>query len=233
MLLALPLEAHDWYAPRRFSRAGLAFVVLAHVLVFAALLWLPASIAPRAETVLSVSLLPIVEERTPPLAVEQPQPQPKPIAPAQPRPQPERLAVAAEAPAPSVATVPPPPAETPVVAPTVPTVASAPSSAVAAPAVAAALPSQPRFDADYLDNPKPLYPLLARRMGEEGRVVLRVRVAANGLPADVQVHSGSGSPRLDQAALETVRRWKFVPARLGHEAVAATVLVPIAFSLKD
>jgi protein TonB len=40
-------------------------------------------------------------------------------------------------------------------------------------------------------------------------------------------------PRLDDSALATVRRWKFVPARLGHEAVAAWVLVPIAFTLKD
>ena len=70
-------------------------------------------------------------------------------------------------------------------------------------------------------------------MGEQGRVVLRVRVDAQGLPIDVQLHASSGSERLDASALQTVRRWKFIPARLGNDAVAATVLVPIAFSLKD
>lgn len=92
---------------------------------------------------------------------------------------------------------------------------------------------QPRFDADYLLNPKPVYPALSRRMNEEGRVVLRVQVRADGNAAEVQLHTSSGSPRLDQSALDTVRRWKFVPARRGDEAVAATVLVPIVFSLKE
>lgn len=100
-----------------------------------------------------------------------------------------------------------------------------------APATVAAIP--PQFDADYLDNPKPPYPALSRRIGEQGRVVLRVRVDAGGLPRDIQLHTGSGSVRLDHAALDTVHRWKFVPARLGNDAVAATVLVPITFSLKD
>jgi protein TonB len=59
--------------------------------------------------------------------------------------------------------------------------------------------------------------------------VLRVQVAANGLPTDQAVHTSSGYERLDQVALDTVRRWKFVPARLGNEPVAASVLVPIVF----
>jgi protein TonB len=74
---------------------------------------------------------------------------------------------------------------------------------------------------------------MSRRSGEQGRVVLRVQVAASGLPTEVHLHAGSGSSRLDNSALETVRRWKFVPARLGSEPVAASVLVPIVFSLKD
>ena len=43
-------------------------------------------------------------------------------------------------------------------------------------------------------------------MGEQGRVVLRVRVDAQGLPIDVQLHASSGSERLDASALQTVRR---------------------------
>ena len=63
--------------------------------------------------------------------------------------------------------------------------------------------------------------------------MLRVHVEADGRAGDVQLHTTSGSPRLDQSALDTVRRWKFVPARLAQTPVAAWVLVPIAFTLKD
>jgi TonB family protein len=79
-----------------------------------------------------------------------------------------------------------------------------------------------------LDNPKPPYPPLSRRMGEQGRVVLRVHVTPEGAAGEVLLHASSGSPRLDESALATVRRWKFVPARRGAEPVAAWVLVPIS-----
>jgi len=69
-------------------------------------------------------------------------------------------------------------------------------------------------------------------MGEQGRVVLRVLVSAAGLPEKVELKSSSGSPRLDESALQTVRLWKFVPARQGTEPVSAWVLVPISFVLK-
>lgn len=92
---------------------------------------------------------------------------------------------------------------------------------------------QPRFNADYLDNPKPAYPSISRRMGEEGQVRLRVRVDAAGNPQQVEVEHSSGYPRLDAAARETVKRWRFVPARQGEQAVAATVIVPIQFTLRN
>ncbi len=94
-------------------------------------------------------------------------------------------------------------------------------------------PTAPRFDADYLNNPAPAYPPLARRMGEEGRVVLRVQVDPEGTPVALEVRATSGHPRLDQAAMEAVRRWKFVPAVLGGLRVAAWVLVPVSFSLRN
>ena len=63
-------------------------------------------------------------------------------------------------------------------------------------------------------------------------MVLRVLVSAAGAPERVEVRASSGSPRLDGAALETVRRWRFVPARQGTDAVSAWVLVPLSFSLE-
>jgi TonB family protein len=90
--------------------------------------------------------------------------------------------------------------------------------------------SAPRFDADYLDNPAPAYPALSRRMGEHGRVLLRVHVTPEGSPAQIEVRESSGFERLDKAARDTVRRWRFVPAKQGDRGVAAWVLVPISFS---
>jgi protein TonB len=89
----------------------------------------------------------------------------------------------------------------------------------------------PRFDAAYLQNPEPGYPLLSKRLGEEGKVILRVLVNPEGLAEQVEVRQSSGHPRLDQAALGTVRRWRFTPARRGAERLAAWVLVPLSFQL--
>lgn len=102
------------------------------------------------------------------------------------------------------------------------------NNAVVAPQPA---PTQPRFDADYLKNPLPQYPPLSKRMREEGIVMLRVYVLPSGQPDTVELKRSSGSARLDECALQVVRQWRFVPARSGGIAVAAWVLVPIAFSL--
>lgn len=90
-----------------------------------------------------------------------------------------------------------------------------------------------RFDADYLQNPAPAYPALSRRLREEGTVLLLVRVTAQGDAEQVQVKHSSGFARLDEAALNAVRQWRFVPARRGDEPVAANVVVPIVFRLGD
>ena len=89
----------------------------------------------------------------------------------------------------------------------------------------------PRFDVTYLNNPAPSYPTLSRRMREQGRVLLRVRVNAAGDPEEVEVSASSGSERLDRAAIDAVRRWRFVPARLGAEAIAGYAMVPVLFKL--
>jgi protein TonB len=89
----------------------------------------------------------------------------------------------------------------------------------------------PRFDAAYLKNPEPDYPSLSKRFGEEGRVILRVLVNPDGQPEQVEIRQSSGHARLDQAALGTVRRWRFTPARRGSERLAAWVLVPLSFQL--
>jgi protein TonB len=86
-----------------------------------------------------------------------------------------------------------------------------------------------RFDADYLHNPAPAYPAQSRRLKEEGTVLLLVRVSVEGAPLSVEIRNSSGFERLDEAGLQAVRQWRFVPAKRGSENVAASVLVPIQF----
>jgi protein TonB len=140
--------------------------------------------------------------------------------------------------APAQGDVAPPPLEPmplPAILPT-PTPASPQPFAPAAVTVSVPAPTQisvPRFDADYLDNPAPAYPPLSRRMGEHGRVLLRVHVTPDGNAAQIEIRESSGFERLDKAARDTVQRWRFVPARQGDRGVAAWVLVPISFTLRS
>lgn len=172
-------------------------------------------------------LAPIMVSLVQPQPVEHPKelPKPKPVVrkpvqrpAAKPHP---LLTTEAPQPAPPAAIPAPPPPSPP--APPEPVVAALPPAPVV----------PPQFNADYLNNPAPRYPALSRRLGEEGRVLLRVRVDERGLPAQVELRSSSGHERLDAVALDTVRRWKFVPARRGDQAVSAWVLVPISFSLRS
>lgn len=105
--------------------------------------------------------------------------------------------------------------------------ASTSPAPTAAPTYSAAI-----FDAAYLKNPAPPYPAQARRLGEEGRVVLRVQVSPQGLAEQLEVQTSSGSPRLDGAAIATVRQWKFVAARRGDQPVSSWVSVPVLFRLE-
>ena len=61
-------------------------------------------------------------------------------------------------------------------------------------------------------------------MGEQGRVLLRVVVTAAGLAEQVELKASSGTERLDRAAIDAVKRWRFVPARQGDQPVAAWVV---------
>lgn len=198
---------------------GLAVAVGLHVAVLAALM----SCAPARQTL--AELAPIMVSLVQPQRIEPPQElsKPKPVVnPAvkkpDPRPQP-LLAINEPTPTPApIITQPPTPQ---------PVEPAAAQPQTPAPVLA------PQFKADYLNNPAPRYPALSRRLGEEGRVMLRVYVDERGLPARVEMRSSSGHERLDQAALETVRQWKFVPARRGDQAIGAWVLVPISFSLRS
>lgn len=91
--------------------------------------------------------------------------------------------------------------------------------------------TEPVFNAAYLNNPAPSYPTSARSRGIEGRTMLRVQVSEAGEARAVEVVRSSGSEVLDSAALDAVKRWRFVPAKRGGEVIEAKVLVPVEFKL--
>ncbi|NOU23821.1 MAG: energy transducer TonB [Methyloglobulus sp.] len=87
--------------------------------------------------------------------------------------------------------------------------------------------------AEYLQNPKPHYPGIARSRHWQGVVQLRVYVTPDGLCGELSLLKSSGHDELDQAAMEAVRAWKFVPGKLGDTPIASWVTVPIEFYLRD
>ena len=90
----------------------------------------------------------------------------------------------------------------------------------------------PSSDAAYLNNPKPGYPAISKRMGEQGKVVLRVLIGTDGLPQKVEINQSSGYDRLDRQAQEAVMRWRFVPGKRGGVPEAMWYAQPINFVLE-
>lgn len=171
----------------------------------------------KPEPVVREEPKPIERVMRPEPAPEIAPPPPKIAPPAPPPPMPEPVVAAPE---PSAITVPVPPA---------PVVEAAP---VVEPEIPEIVMTAQMLTAAYRSNPKPAYPGVSRRLGEQGTVFLRVFVTAAGDPTRIELRTSSGFPRLDQSAQDAVHRWKFVPAKRGEQPVDAWVVVPIKFSLK-
>jgi protein TonB len=90
----------------------------------------------------------------------------------------------------------------------------------------------PSSDADYLQNPKPPYPPISRRLGEQGKVLLRVLIGVDGQPKKAEIRKSSGFDRLDQAAMTAAMRWRYVPGKRGGVAEEMWSDVPINFVLE-
>jgi periplasmic protein TonB len=216
------------------------FVIASSVLVLhVAALWaLQTGLLRRAmEIVVPVAILSQMIE--PPVPkVEPPPPAPKPAEPVKPTvvkraeptppPPPQPLAIADPTPAPAAPTgvIAPPAPLPPITAP----VAETPAPPAPPPApVKVELPSS---DADYLQNPKPAYPPISKRLGEQGKVVVRVLIGVDGNAQKAEIRQSSGFERLDQAALATVLKWRYVPGKRGGVAEAMWFNVPINFVLE-
>ena len=209
----------------------------------------PASPITPAEILVEVTLAPapavVTPAPAPVTAPTPPKPAPKPKPTAQPAP-PQPLPQA-------VQTTPAPTPDTRTLAEPAPvSVASAlpatpPSPVVAATPAAAgprptapttpSAPTPPRIElpssqAQYLNNPPPAYPRLSRRLGEQGKGVLRVLIGTDGKAEQAQIHTSSGYDRLDQTALATVLGWRYVPGKRNGVAEAMWFNVPIQFVLE-
>jgi len=80
----------------------------------------------------------------------------------------------------------------------------------------------------------PPYPAVARRLGQQGVVILAITVAADGSVSAAQVATSSGVPELDQAALSWVKaHWRYKPAMQGGVAVPSSTQAAVKFDLKQ
>ena len=168
-----------------------------------------------------------------PAAAPKPAP-PQPVKKPEPKkPQPKPLPLPKKAPPPVVQKSP----DFAPVEPAAPAPAAQPSSASPAPVKAEESQAEPiteaKYKADYLNNPHPPYPAVALSRGWHGKVSLRVRVSIEGLPEKIEVEHSSGHDILDEAAMEAVEKWKFVPAKRGATAIVSSVIVPINFRLDE
>ncbi|MDP8566686.1 energy transducer TonB [Methylophilus aquaticus] len=243
------LAVEDIWSAHRRQQSWPCFGMLAVVAAHIALIWWALyEIEPPLSKVepppMTVSLITLPAEKTAPepeiVPIIKQKPVEKPVI----KPKETPVQKVVERPAPVVERIVEPAADTPrfeASAQAAPPPLAAPEAA--APAKVAATPvappkheveekeEPPKFGVAYLNNPAPEYPRLAKRAGEQGRVLLKVLVNADGLPGSVEVSKGSGFERLDNAALEAVKQWRFEPARKGGKAISAYVIVPLSFTL--
>lgn len=203
---------------RRPNIAAIAAVALVHVGLFAALI--------------QMNVIPIKHPRPAPLVVELlPEPPAPPPAPPEQKVEPiKQVTPVIVAPAPIVQTLSPPPPVATVRTPPPPqavVVAAKPVPAPAAPVSAGDLSST------MISFKAPHYPLESRRRKEQGTVLLNLLLAEDGSVQDISVQSSSGYSRLDQAALEAVRRWRWSPTIRNGERMKVRGLVEIPFILRN
>ncbi|MDX9844222.1 MAG: energy transducer TonB [Aquabacterium sp.] len=259
---ALPLQPQLLRPPvelTRLQRAGLAASVLvvhaSAALVFWHLAPEPVLVAESAPiTVALIADEPQTQAAQPP--VVQPEP-PKPVPVVQPRPTPP-----VPRPAPPLVAAPRPAApqemQVPVAPPTPPTPPKPVAPAEVAPAPAAAPATQaaptgpvtaapagqvgrsttqpkvlPSSAVRYLLEPMLSYPRISREMGEEGVVRLKVLVDEQGRPQDIEVARSSGYPRLDQQAVQAMKKARFQPHLEDGQARKVWVVAPLTFNLED
>lgn len=211
--------------------AAVGVVVILHALgLWALMQYAPARAAVSETATLMFSL---VKPETPPEPPKIILPEPRPKLVMKPKPQPERLAAKTPLPTPveEVYVPPPEPDLKPVAIDAPPPPPAPPASVTVPPPVLQITP--PETSADYANNPLPQYPVISRRLGEAGRLQVRVCVSVDGTVLSATVNKSSGSERLDRATVDALKQWRFKPAHRGNEPVPGCVAVPWTWSLNS
>lgn len=227
----MPFAPRQDEIPPAQRRAAVATILALHVAAAWGLLQVDAvrSAVVEAAPLFVELIAPPAPERLP----ESPLPPPTPKTPPPPAPV---IAAAPHIEAPAASAVPEPSAE-PSPEPAPPAPPEPPVVVVAAPAPPAPPPPAatrelPASAIQYLEPPDPVYPRASRRSGEAGLVVVRVFVGTDGQPKQLQLLQSSGFARLDDAALEGVRRARFKPPTENGQPTAGWARIPIPFELE-
>jgi len=231
----MPLE---FDSPNK-RRMLLLYVVLGHALLFGLLAMQRANTAPKPlEIELSLAAAEPTQTLQPLVAKPTLAPMLAPIPKLTPAPMGKPVSVApAVLPAPAALSTPAPSSPAAPSAPTAVPTQSNTESAQSIVALKAAIPQTaatvlPNADTAYLTNPKPGYPPLSRRLGEQGVVMLSVLVGEGGDVQKLEVAKSSGYTRLDEAASRAVQNWRFAPGKRAGIAQTMWVKVPISFILE-
>ena len=214
------LEAGGYGAKRRPSITAIAIVVVAHALLLFALV--------------KFDVIPVGKPKPKPLVVELLRvPPPPPAAAPPPKPEvalPKEVTPVVVAPAPLVQTL----APVPVIA-TAPK-APPPQAVVVGPPAAPAGPVGPVSVEDLSEKmisaTPPKIPVESRRRKEQGTVFLSVLIGTDGSVQDISVWRSSGFARLDKAALDAVRRWRWSPQVRDGTAVMVRGIVDVHFAVQ-
>ncbi|MBS1158227.1 MAG: hypothetical protein H6R15_646 [Proteobacteria bacterium] len=230
--IVTPFE--DNHPPRHFLRHAASGSLLLHALAIALLAWLGSQVAKAPETPpaieVELSFAPSAQAAAPARREETPPPQ-KPV-PREKSPTPRPTPLSTPNPNAETAATPPvnePPAEKSAAAPAP---ASGPTTDSPGHAKADSTNTGDNRQPYVVFGPRPNYPPEARAGGREGKVRVKVLIAENGTPGEVQLAESSGNTSLDEAALTTLRRWRFQPALRNGQPVLAWVTVPVIFSLR-
>ena len=237
-----PLHA---FQPLQYRHVAVTTLVVA---AHAGVLWLAHTALQNrpAEVLIPAQVIMELAQAAPqPLPSPAPAPAPAPQQPAKnrtaqrptPAPQPAKAELPAAVPAKEPSPIAPQGSPAESTSQAAPAPISAPAVSVASAPAAPAAPAAPRIElpstqADYLNNPKPPYPPLSKRLREEGKVVVRVLIEPDGTASKAEIRTSSGFDRLDQTALQTALRWRYVPGKRNGTPEAMWFNVPINFVLE-
>ena len=76
----------------------------------------------------------------------------------------------------------------------------------------------------------PKYPRVSRKRGERGKVLVRVFINRDGSSEKVEIEQSSGFNRLDQAAMDSAKKCRFIPAKRNGKPVKTLATIPYTFT---